>query len=426
MVRRAPKRPLLICLVASALMALAWLPASQAATGDSSLAEELHETVTRLPVSVTLRDGSLVRGEMLLTTYRPAGPGPFPVAIINHGRNADRKTPTRFRLMGMASYLVRHGFAVFVPTRLGYGGSGLSPSGPAEKQIDPEASGDCRNKDYAGAVRPALEQIAATLNYARQLNYVDASRHLVIGQSTGGFATVAYAASSPAGLIGYVNFAGGVGGDPVKHPGTPCQAERVVEAYAEYGRSTRSPGLWIYTENDQYFAPRYSRAWFRAFAAGGATAQFMMQPPFGNDGHQLLNNGLQVWRPLMDAFLAKLGADAAPLLDAPTASGYATIHDIARIPWLNASAKSRGYAQFLAASNPRAFAISEAGYWGWANGREESAGRALANCNHFSPKPCVLYAVDDVVVWRAPPLQEVPTVQPAPRPQDKASLMKQP
>ena len=395
-------------------LGLAW---NSATAAEVLLAEELNESVVKLPISVSLRDASSAHGEILLTTFKPPGPGPFPIAIINHGRNVvDRSTPARFRMIGMASYLVRQGFAVFVPTRLGYGAS-ASPSGlQAGSQVDPEESGSCRDKDYAGALGPAVQQIAATLNYARTLGYVDASRHFVVGQSTGGLATVAYASTNPPGLIGYVNFAGGLGGDPVRHAGVPCQPERLTRAYTEYGKATHVPSLWIYAENDQYFAPRYSRAWHRAYAAGGSPSQFVMQAPFSDDGHKLLVDGLVRWRPLLDNMLARLGVRVMPPPEAPSPSGYATIQDIARIPWLASNAKARGYAQFLAAASPRAFAISEAGYWGWANGPEEPASTALAHCNRNSPKPCVLYAIDDTVVWTG----RQPTAP------DKASMTKQP
>ncbi|MEC5385385.1 hypothetical protein VVD49_06595 [Uliginosibacterium sp. H3] len=369
---------------------------------DSSLSVELNEAVVRLPVDVSLRNGTASSGEMLLTSFKPTGPGPFPIAIINHGRNADRSTPERFRMMAMASYLVYQGFAVFVPTRLGYGGSALPPDVPGEQPLDPEASGACGDKDYVGAVAPALQQIARTLSYARQQRHVDPSRYLLVGQSTGGFASVAYAATNPSGLIGYVNFAGGVGGDPLQHPGVPCQPERIARAYANFGKTTRVPNLWIYTENDQYFAPSYSRNWYRGFAAGGSPAQFILQPPFGDDGHRLMGEGRARWNPLMDDFLVRLGLHPVPPPAPPQASGYATINDVARIPWLNASAKARGYGRFLSAKPPRAFAISEAGYWGWANGSTETVSRALGHCNRVSTKPCMLYAIDDVVVWQAP------------------------
>jgi dienelactone hydrolase len=391
--------------------------ATPAYATDTLLASELNEAVVKLPISVSLRDGSTSSGEMLLTTYKPAGPGPFPIAIINHGRNIDRSTPERFRMLAMASYLVYQGFAVFVPTRLGYGGSALPGSQPA----DPEDSGNCVDKDYAGAIGPAVQQIAAALAYARKQSHVDPTRHLVVGQSTGGFASVAYAAGNPGGLIGYVNFAGGVGGDPVKHPGVPCQPERIARAYGDFGRTTHVPNLWIYTENDQYFAPRYSRSWHRAFAAGGSPTQFVLQEPFGEDGHRLMGEGRPRWSPLMDEFLLRLGMHPLPPPMPPQATGYATIFDVAQIPWLSSGAKARGYSKFLSVRTPRAFAISEAGYWGWANGPNETISRALAHCNQVSPKPCALYAIDDIVVWR-PPQTDAAGAQSSP--QDKPAAPK--
>lgn len=397
---------------ALAAFLLAWCLHAATASGaerpveNLPLLETLNESFVRIPVSVNLAGGGLAYGEMLLTIFRPAGPGPFPIAIINHGRNGDRRTPQRYRMMGMASYLVRRGFAVFVPTRLGYGASQLVAANGTPP--DPEDSGDCHEKHYAQALVPAVRQIAATLAYARAQPYADPVRHIVIGLSVGGFATVAYSAANPVGLLGYVNFAGGAGGDPLTHPGTPCQPERIAQSFAEFGKTARAPSLWIYAENDQFFGPRFARAWHTAYTAGGAPAQFVQQAPFGKDGHTLMNSGLPVWRPLTDVFLQQLGVRETQPPKPPVASGYAPIQEVGRVPWLSLSGRDRGYAKFLLAPMPRAFALSEGGYWGWASGPEEPSATALAICNARSPQPCVLYAVDDVVVWPASP----PTASP--------------
>ena len=50
------------------------------------LAEDLHETIVKLPVTVRLASGKQHSGKIVLTYYRPAGEGPFPIAIVNHGR----------------------------------------------------------------------------------------------------------------------------------------------------------------------------------------------------------------------------------------------------------------------------------------------------------------------------------------------------
>src|SRR5262249_16579620 len=42
---------------------------------------QLNEKVVKVPVTLTLQDGTLHNGEFVLTTFKPDGPGPFPVVI---------------------------------------------------------------------------------------------------------------------------------------------------------------------------------------------------------------------------------------------------------------------------------------------------------------------------------------------------------
>ena len=52
------------------------------------LALDIREAIVRVPVSVKDAFGSTVSGDLIVTTFRPPGPGPFPLAVISHGRNA--------------------------------------------------------------------------------------------------------------------------------------------------------------------------------------------------------------------------------------------------------------------------------------------------------------------------------------------------
>src|SRR5262249_48230673 len=55
--------------------------------------------------------------------YKPHGEGPFPVVIYNHGSRAGRERHSvPFEYIGRL--LTRAGYAVLVPERRGYGGSG--------------------------------------------------------------------------------------------------------------------------------------------------------------------------------------------------------------------------------------------------------------------------------------------------------------
>ncbi|ALU88236.1 dienelactone hydrolase (Esterase_Lipase superfamily) protein [Herbaspirillum rubrisubalbicans M1] len=278
---------LALCLPASAVLA-------------QSLATDINESVSSIDVTVKDMYGKQESAKVVITQFKPAGPGPFPVLILSHGRSpTNRSEPPRFRYTKQVRYFVERGFAVFEPTRIGYGA--------AMTQFDPEDSGSCSSKDYAPMATAGSTEILAVLDYARQQPYVDAKRVLLVGQSVGGYLTVATTARNPAGLVGAINFAGGSGGDPEKRPGNPCAPERLEQMYAQFGQQAKAPMLWIYTENDLYFSPTHSKAWYDAFVKAGGTAQYRLLPPFAKNGHTLFAAGTEIWEPIVGEFLDKLG-----------------------------------------------------------------------------------------------------------------------
>ncbi|PPK45717.1 dienelactone hydrolase [Trinickia symbiotica] len=267
------------------------------------LRSELHESVSTIDVTVKDFYGTEQTGKVVITQFLPDGDGPFPILILNHGRSpSDRGTPPRFRYTRQVAFFVKRGFAVFEPTRIGYGQFGT--------QFDPEYSGKCRQKDYAPMIDAARTEELAVLEYARRQPHVDPHRIVIVGQSVGGFVTTAMAAENPDGVVGAINFAGGSGGDPVEHPGVPCQGERLEAMYSQFGKTARVPMLWIYTENDQYFSPAYSSAWHDAFVRAGGNADYRLLPPFEKNGHMLFAHGTDVWEPLVSEFLERQGFPA--------------------------------------------------------------------------------------------------------------------
>jgi dienelactone hydrolase len=269
------------------------------------LAQDLNETVVQLPVTVKNFYGREVSGDVIVTQFKPAGAGPFPLVIINHGRSAtDRSQPPRFRYTQQVRFFTERGYAVFVPTRLGYGATGVEP--------DPEESGGCSQKDYAPMAAAASTEVLAVLDYAKRQPYVNPERVLLVGQSVGGYTTTAAAARMPAGLVAAINFAGGAGGDPDKHPGVPCQGNKLESMYAEFGKTSKAPMLWVYTENDLFFGPQYSQQWYAAFTKAGGQAEYKLLPPFGKNGHTLFSSGTKVWTPVVAEFLDRVGFAAEP------------------------------------------------------------------------------------------------------------------
>ncbi|PMS11900.1 hypothetical protein FNF07_22015 [Trinickia caryophylli] len=81
---------------------------------------------------------------------------------------------------------------------------------------------------------------------------------------------------------------------------------------------------------------------------------------------------------------------------APPRTDFAPLRDVAAVPYLRTDGR-RAYAQYLAASRPRAFTIAPDGAWGAASG-VDPINDALAQCatGHAG---CRIYSVDGDVVW---------------------------
>lgn len=357
----------------------------QAATDD--LDGTLREAVIHVPVSVPDLHGRTISGELLVSTFRPPGPGPFPLVVISHGRPAsmaDLAHMQRQRFESASRYFVRKGFAVAVPLRLGAGE--LAAAG------DPEAYGGCRQPDYLPGLKAAGQEINAVARQMQQQGDIDPSRLVLVGVSAGGIATVAAVAQHPPGLVTAINFAGGRGGDPAGHPGVPCGGPQIGEAMAGFGRAAQVPMLWIYAENDLFFNPEHSRAWAQAYQDQGGRLDFRLVPPHGRNGHTLFSTGNDAWQPWVDQYLLGFGFQRPGRLERPAPARALLGPEDA--PASLAAGDHQGFADFLAHAAPKAFAVDGQGAWGWASG-DDALSKALANCQRRRARACALYAVDE-------------------------------
>jgi len=380
-------------------------PAASAASAPERLQADVREAIVRVPARVEDAFGKPAEGELLVTTFRPAGPGPFPLVVISHGRDSDKRADyKRPRFESAARYFVRKGFAVAVPLRLGYGE--LAGAG------DPESSVSCDAPRFGSALHAAALQILAVRDFMAAQPDIDASRTVLVGVSVGGIATIAATSAHAPGQLAAINFAGGHGGNPEKRPGDPCQSDhlrRLYRAYAESNARTAAPTptLWVYAENDQYFGPSHARRWARAYADGGGAVDLRVLPAFGADDHKLFSTGNDVWQPLVDEFLKPLGFEQPGSL--PTPPAVQPLAGEASAPAGARSGQLAGFQKFLAAKLPRAFAADGAGRWGYASG-DDALSRALALCQrNIAPaadgaaaSACRLYAVDETVVRSTP------------------------
>ena len=239
---------------------------------------------------------------MRTTLFRPPGPGPFPLVVINHGsiesesRRAEQAQPT---FMAASEWFVQRGYAVALPQRPGHGATG-------GRYLESRGVGQgCANADYRGAGLGTADSIQATLDYLAQQPFVRKTDVIVVGQSAGGWGALALASRNPRNVKAIINFAGGRGGRTNDRPNNNCAPERLIDAARAFGASARTPVLSIYTENDTFFGPTISKRLNDAFRAAGGRIEFHLLPAFGLDGHMLLGarNGVEVWAPVVEEFL---------------------------------------------------------------------------------------------------------------------------
>jgi dienelactone hydrolase len=329
--------------------------------------------------------------ELEVTTFMPAGDGPFPIVVINHGRSSgDARFQERYRPILAVREFISRGYAVVVPMRHGFSKSGGN-----------EISGGCNV--YSNGLQQAIS-VKRAVHWASSKGWADASRIVVMGQSHGGLTTLAYGVDPDPGVKLLVNFAGGL-----KQPNCTGWEGVLVRAFADYGEKTKLPSIWFYGDNDSFFQPFLWRDAFERYTKNGGQAELISFGKFGADAHSMFSSkdGLQIWVPVVMAQLKKMGMPTSVISEVnfaadivpPPESGFASVSDVEKVPVKNEKARE-GYRLWLKAAGPKAFAIHPIkGSWASAWGGDSPYSRALRNCEKSNNDPCKLYAVDDRVVW---------------------------
>lgn len=247
---------------------------------------------------------------------RPPGEAPARLVVINHGSpgNANREKMELGRCESEAAqWFLTRGFVVVFALRRGYGATGGAWA---------EDIGSCTHPDFVRAGLETARDIDAVVEYATALPFVSGTGAIVVGQSAGGWGTMAYASTPHPKVSGYLVMAGGRGGHERGQANYNCRPELLAEAAGHFGRTARAPMLWIYAANDSYFAPDLARAMWQRFSAAGGRADFEQLGPFDGDGHRLFfgPGGSAVWGPLVEKYLAGLADPGASVL-APAGQG---------------------------------------------------------------------------------------------------------
>ena len=247
-----------------------------------------------------VENGKPVGLEVIL--FKPEGPGPFPLAVLNHGSTGDGKDPRIFSLSwaadGIAAFLVDRGWLVAFPQRRGRGKSdGLYDEGFEVDRTQGYTSGITRTTQ---GFERALTDIAAAIKALQKRPDVAAGPILIGGQSRGGILSVAYAGRHPETVAAVLNFVGGWLG------GEDQDAGPINRGLFKRGAVYPGQTLWLYGLDDAVYSIAHCRRNFTAFEATGGKGQFIEFDVPGKDrGHGVIDFD-ELWRGAVERYLDTL------------------------------------------------------------------------------------------------------------------------
>ena len=214
--------------------------------------------------------------------FRPAGDGPFRLAVIAHAstqnvlRRAQMPQP---EYRALAAWLVARGFAVLVPERPGHGATG-------GKYL--EDQGGCDEADYSRSGRATADEIAAALDYLRGQSFIRPDGAVVLGHSAGGWGALALASENPQAVSAIIAFAAGPRRPRQRPSRSGLRAAYAGRGGGEFGKAARVPVTWLVAANDSYFSPALSQQLADAFRGGGDKVDFRVLAASGSEGHWLV------------------------------------------------------------------------------------------------------------------------------------------
>jgi dienelactone hydrolase len=288
-------------LVAPLLLLLASLITPSRAD-DQATSPRIQEEIWVLPLPLP----------MFAYVVRPIGDGPLPLAIMNHGVSLNPAERSFFPLVEFrdaAKWFAKRGYLVVAPVGTGYGASAIDI--PEHGLYGPFFSkvGKCSNPNFRAPGLAVARVDLWIIDYMAAEKRIVPNDVIVVGQSAGGWASIALSSLNPPQVKAIITFAAGRGGRVDGKPNNNCAPKKLVEVTGEFGRTSRVPMLWIYIENDTFFGPALSKRMHEAFTAGGGKAEYRLLPPFGNDGHFFIGSpdAIPIWSPLVAKFLDEQG-----------------------------------------------------------------------------------------------------------------------
>ncbi|HEY2839268.1 MAG TPA: prolyl oligopeptidase family serine peptidase [Pirellulales bacterium] len=270
---------------------------SSASTPPAAKPHEQSEAIKafrKTAVSLTYPSGDLKLPGWI---YKPAGDGPFPVVIWNHG---SEQRPTAHPELG--KFYTEHGYVLFLPVRHGHG------EAPGDYIVALQDKHRAEIDDLTIVQRKAVElhevynrDVVAAVKWIREQPFVDPKRLAISGCSYGGIQTL-LASEQDLHALAFVVFS----------PGAMSWANpelRKREALAV--ERARGPMFLLQAKNDYSIGP--SEVLGPLLRDKKGLNQAMLYPAFGEthqDGHggfACWEEGIAVWGNDVLQFLEKAG-----------------------------------------------------------------------------------------------------------------------
>jgi dienelactone hydrolase len=220
---------------------------------------------------------------------KPAGDGPFPVIVYNHGSEQD---PSLQFQGDLGRFFQKEGYIAFFPYRRGASGS----EGPYWEDEIKRKPGTDRARKIVEQLEVENADVVAALAWVRQQPAVDARHIAVAGCSFGGIHTL-LASEKATAAYAAVDFAGA---SMSWETSEPLQVRLKTAA-----RAAQIPVFLVQAENDFNTAP--SRVLSAEMDAAHKPHLMKIFPPHGTTpmaGHaHFCNHGMKEWGPEVLAFL---------------------------------------------------------------------------------------------------------------------------
>lgn len=219
--------------------------------------------------------------------YKPAGKGPFPAIVYNHGSAPGMLSRDAFEVLGPV--FARRGWVFLGPYRRGQGLSASAGPYIGDQIAAAEKTGGVA----AGAATMVhvletdhLHDQLAGLAWLRTQDFVRSDRIAVAGNSFGGIETVLGAERGP--YCAAIDSAGGAQ--------SWAQAPELRALMTRAVRRSRTPIFFFQAANDYDLSPSTTLA--AAMKAAGKAYALKIYPPYGTsaqEGHTLGYFGASVW-----------------------------------------------------------------------------------------------------------------------------------